>query len=398
MADNDNELMDSGVDPDAGVEIDLEPVAEKPQLVHSWTRINTFQTCPMLYKLVYLLKRKGFVNPIMVIGRVAHQAIGEYNNHCLKNKVESDFLKWKDFGYKALTESNLDPELNAEALRLVEQYAQSHIVSQESTVGAEEEIAVNKNWEQVDWLSPDVWLRVILDFLQIQGNICKITDYKTGWSMKADPFQLKIYALVIKKLYPQVTDFQIEIDYIRHEWQKMFTLTDEDIEEIERAVLSKIAKIESEEKFEPSIGVQCSYCPVWFACPAMKIGDVRKYVVPSKQDEAVALALEYEKYSRLASEVKKILKEYCDVEGDLIAGGRQYGFRVSNKFEFDIKDLYVALDEIGIDLLDYLTLDYRKFKALLHNANVLKVAKSIGEKKVSVTFSAKKADGKEDSE
>jgi CRISPR/Cas system-associated exonuclease Cas4 (RecB family) len=395
MAEND-ELLESGIEPDAGVILDDEPEVAKPQLVHSWTRINVFQHCPYQYKAIYLLKKKGEVNPLMIVGRVTHQAIANYNKHCLRIGADSDFGSWEQCSWDAIKESNLPAELNQEVLDMVKAYAQSHTVPQESVVGAEEEIAINRAGEQVDWLAKDVWVRVIIDLLQIQGNICKITDYKAGYAMKSDPFQLMIYAWVVKKLYPQVTDFQIELDFVRHEWQKLYTFSETDIDHIEKSVLAKIENIEKEEKFDPTIGVQCAYCPVWYCCPAMKAGDVTKWTLPKEEPEAIQLALEYEKYSRLASEAKKVLKEYCDTKGDLLAGGRRYGFNVSKKFEFDIKELFVELDQKGIDLLEYLTLDYRKFKTLLYREDILKLAKGIGQSKMSVSFTAKKADAKEE--
>lgn len=398
MSEENSGQEDSGIEVDAGVIPDIEKGELQPSRTHSWSRLSMFQNCPQQWKLMYMDKKKGEVNPLTNVGRVCHDAIGRYNNHCIKNKLTSDFDKWKEFAWQAIENSDLPPEYNNEIFKLMEQYAQTHEVDLESVVGAEEKFAINKNREQVDWLAPDVWLRIVIDYLQISGNVAKITDYKTTWAMKSDPFQLMIYAWAIKQIYPHVTDFQIEIDYIRHEFQVCQTFTEEDLADIERAILAKINRVEAEERFEPNIGVQCSYCPVWYACPAMSDTTIRRFQLPKSYIEASGLALELEKYSRMAGEIKKVLKEYCDNAGELTAGGRVYRFNVSNKYEFEISEMIMALNEMGIDFLEYLVVDYRKFKALMRDERVATVVKRMGTKKVSLTFTSKKADAKEESE
>jgi putative RecB family exonuclease len=399
MADGTEQQGGNGIDIDTAVMSDIEQGEETPQRTHSWSRLSMFQTCPQQYKLSYIDKLKGEVNPLTIVGRVCHDAIGRYNNHCIKNKLTSDFEKWKEFAWQAIEKSNLPPELNQEIFMLMEQYAQTHEVDLDSVVGAEEKMALNKKGDLVDWLAPDVWMRVILDYLQISGNVAKITDYKTTWAMKSDPFQLMIYAWAVKKVYPHVTDFQIEIDYIRHEFQATEYFEEDDMADIERAILAKTNAIENEVKFEPSVGIACSYCPVWYACPAMKtMGEQRRFVLPKTEAEAVTIALELEKTTRLSTEAKKVLKEYCDTKGDLVAGGRIYGFSVSSKYEFEIAEMIMTLNSMGINFLEYLVVDHRKFKALLQDARVAKIVKSIGTKKVSATFTSKKAGAKEESE
>jgi len=380
--------------------VELEDIREdipsvNPQLSHSWSKINKFETCPFQYKAIYLDKKKGEANYIMMIGSVVHEAIGDYNNHCIKKKITSDHDKWKDFAFGAIEKANLPAEYHEDVLTLTKQYADSHEVDIESVIGAEEKIAFNKDFEQVDWLAPDVWFRAILDYLQISGNIARIVDYKTGWAMKVNPFQLKIYAWVVKKLYPHVTDFQVEMDYIRHDYIDIKTMTEEDIEDVERKLMARVKHIESETKFEPRVGIQCSYCPVWYSCPSMKREDI-KYKMPKTTEEAQALALELEKTSRLSTEMKKVLKEFCDNNGALEAGGRVYKFNVSTSYDFgDLYNLYTALDEIGIDLFECINIDNRKFKALMENPKVRDIAIRLGEKKVGVSFTTSKSDSKE---
>jgi len=369
------------------VDIVNEPESKNPQKQHSWTRINTYETCALQYQLVYLKKKKGSVSPIMMIGRVGHDAIKLYNRYCIENKVTSAHEKWEELTWQALENSNLPAEHHPDLFNIVKEYVDSHEVDLESVIGAEEQLAFNRNMEQVEWMADDVWFRLIIDLLQIEGNVCKITDYKLGHAMTSNPFQLKIYAWAIKKLYPQVTNFQIELDYIRHSYQDLTLLTEEDIEDTEKKLFNRIAHIEKAEKFEPNVGVQCSHCPVWYACPVMTRKDI-KFKFPNTENEAVEMALELEKVSRLQKELRKVLKEYCDNKGTLEAGGRLYQFKVSVAYEYEnIAKLFTELDDIGIDLFEYINVDKRKFNKIAKNEKVIEITKLLGKKKVTVTFS-----------
>ena len=87
------ELAEAGLEPDAGVLTDDPSTAPDPQKIHSWTRINTFETCKFLYKGIYIDLRKGEKNPLMIVGHVVHEAVGLYNQHCIKQRVASDHDK-----------------------------------------------------------------------------------------------------------------------------------------------------------------------------------------------------------------------------------------------------------------------------------------------------------------
>ena len=374
------------------IELTDEPIARNEQKIHSYSRINLYETCPYLYKCVYIDRKKGGTNPIMLIGRVAHEAVSLYNKACIDNKISNDHENWEKYYWQALKKENINTQYHEDIKKLFKAYVDAHEIDLESVIGAEEKIAINRNYELVDWLSDDVWIRGIIDYLQIEGTICKITDYKMGYAMKSDPYQMKFYGWLIKKLYPQVTDVQIEINHIRYEYVETFTMTERDIEEFEKSVLNRLEHIEEQTKFEPNIGIQCSYCPMWFCCPSMKHED-EALKMPKDPKEAEQIALKLEKYSKLALELKKILKEYCDKAGKLEAGGAVYDFKISTTYAFDaLDDLYIELDKLGINLMEYVNIDNRKLKGLMKTDSIDKIVKVLAKKKVSVRFTKSKSD------
>jgi len=155
--------------------------------------------------------------------------------------------------------------------------------------------------------------------------------------------------------------------------------------------LSKTTKIENDTKFEPNVGVACSYCGCWQYCSAMKREDV-VFKMPENDKEAISAALELEKYTRLASEAKKVLKVYCDKAGGLIAGGREWLFNPSSKWVFkNIGELIIEAEKVGVDIFDILSIDNARLKKkMIFNEKFKDVVEKLATKKVTISFTSKK--------
>ena len=372
-------------------EIAKKPVETARGISHSWTKISDYSTCPAMYKMKHLEKMPQEANPLMLVGRVTHNAINIYNKHCLKNRVEHDFEMWKPSAYLALEQENLPSENYAEVLEMVKNYADSHTVPLESTLGSEEMVAVTRDYKECAWDSPDAWFRIVADLLQIAGDMGKITDYKAGWLLTAPKFQLQIYACILSKIYPQVSVWDVEWDFTRHEYQTGFRIEQEELEDIEKMILTKTNRIEKEVKFKCQVGIACSMCSFWHWCPAMKQGREVMFKMPKTLAEANKLASDLEIYTRWKEESQKLLKQYCDEQGEIITGGRKFGFNVSNKWEIaDVSELIVRAEEIGMDIFDVLTVHNTKLKRHMDNPKFVELLKDIGRKKVVVSFSSKK--------
>lgn len=375
--------------------IEVVPASAAP-MKFSWSKINSYETCPFMFKCQSIDNRITEVNPLMIVGRVTHHAINLYNKHCFAKKVEHDFDKWKDCAYMALETENLEAEHYPDVMKMVESYAQSHMIPLESAIGAEEGIALTRDYKVTEWMAPDVWFRSQLDYLQIAGNQAKITDYKSGWLLSAPKLQMKIYAWAVKKAYPQVEQFEIEVDFVRHEYQERFTVTDEEIPEIERMILTKTNKIEKDTKYKPNVGIACSYCGCWRWCPAMKEQDIG-FKMPMDDQEAAALAAKLEQYTKLKAEAQKILRTFCDNHGEVIAGGKKYGFSVSSGYDIeDVSQFIAGAEDLGVDVFDCLTINNRDLKPKLMNEAFKEFVEKIAKKTIAVKFTSKKYKEKED--
>ena len=66
-------------------------------------------------------------------------------------------------------------------------------------------LAVDKDWNEVDWDSEDMWFRCILDALTLHGSEkAVIYDWKTGKEYPEHIHQREIYACAVNSIYPDV--------------------------------------------------------------------------------------------------------------------------------------------------------------------------------------------------
>lgn len=68
---------------------------------------------------------------------------------------------------------------------------------------AETQIALDENYQPVEWFDRRVWVRCVIDFGAINGSHAVLLDYKTG-KPKPDSDQLRLFAAVIMALRPEV--------------------------------------------------------------------------------------------------------------------------------------------------------------------------------------------------
>jgi len=375
--------------------------ADKPALDrtirHSWTRISDYQACPFMWKMMHIERKVREDNPVMATGRAIHKAIAIYNQHCLDTQATHDFPFWEAAYKQALREEPLDQEYYSTVAGMMKAYAESHEIDMDSAIGAEEKVALTREFKPTEWMAKDVWFRLIIDYLQIRGTVARITDYKAGWLLTTRKMQLKLYAWAIKKVYPQVTDFEMVIDYVRHEHQEVFHINESELPGIEEELLIITAQIEADTKHKPQVGISCTYCSCWRWCPAMKEEDV-PFKLPTNHEEAQAIAVRVEKFTKLKDEATKVLKEYCNQFGEVDAGGKNYGFRPSHTWIFkNIPELIAKMDDKGIDIFSCLSVNNTQLKKEMRKNEIIKaVVENVGDKKISVSFTGKKIKAPDD--
>ncbi|MBC7340920.1 MAG: PD-(D/E)XK nuclease family protein [Clostridia bacterium] len=331
---------------------------------YSHTRFSLFEACPRAYKLQYRDRVPAAASEAVLIGRVVHKIIAEYDRHLLARGLETDITALPEIAARVFYQepSALGSAGFAEVMRIIEGFGGAHVFHPDVTVGIEEQIKFE--------VSPGVMYWGVLDLLEIDGDKATIVDYKTDWRVRTeaeverDP-QLAIYAWAVKREYPQVEEFEARLEFVRHGVVRHACIDERDVEQAESRVLGMIAQIEAEKEFAPRPGAACSWCGYAGVCPAVRnIGSGQ--VVCASAEDAKRIAGELALLERQVEDRKKALSAWCAANGPVESGGLVWGhWATPSKAVEDAKHFAELVEAMGEDPWQYLSVDGRKLKKLL---------------------------------
>jgi hypothetical protein len=79
----------------------------------------------------------------------------------------------------------------------------------------EQTLAFDAVWQEVDWLSPDVWVRMKLDATVLKKTKARAIDFKTGKEYPDKHYeQIELYALALFAKYPDLKTVDCELWYL----------------------------------------------------------------------------------------------------------------------------------------------------------------------------------------
>lgn len=132
---------------------------------------------------------------------------------CPKQYYHLNVVKdFQDTGSEASNDGNLVHEALAKriAKKVPLPLEQRHLegmavkfASLPGTIKVEMKLAVNRKLEPVDYFANDVWVRVVIDYLNVQEDIGLLVDWKTG-KRKPDFTQLGLSAAVLARWMPEL--------------------------------------------------------------------------------------------------------------------------------------------------------------------------------------------------
>lgn len=218
----------------------------------SWSRLSDYNQCPLKFKLKYIDKSPKFkedekASPHLVRGSNVHQALENYvvqvqSNGQLEVKVTSL------------------PEVEA-TKPFVDRFLNNY-----TTVIPETQIAINKDWERVEWFSKDAYYRAILDLIAIRPSDAVIVDYKTGKMRDYDggpsgKGQLHLSGAIGLHLWPDIPEITTTYAYVDHKQTISRKFTQADRQELRRHFDEEHDKVNSDTKFKPTVNEFCKWCP-----------------------------------------------------------------------------------------------------------------------------------------
>ena len=251
--------------------------------IYSHSRLSTYETCPLQYKLKYIDKieveeEEGIE---AFLGSRVHEALEKlyrdfrysklltldelaryYNNLWDKNWNDAVVITKKDYSAKNYKDTGI---------KCIEDYYSRYApFNQAVTMGIEEPISFS--------LSGDgkYKIRGYIDRLdRTKDNIYEVHDYKTSGSLPLQEYvdddrQLALYEIGIREKFPDVKEVRLVWHYLIFDTEISSKRTPEQLLDLRKETIALIDAIEADKEFKHKESNLCGWCDYWTYCPAKK--------------------------------------------------------------------------------------------------------------------------------
>ncbi|MBI5122747.1 ATP-dependent helicase [Candidatus Roizmanbacteria bacterium] len=255
------------------------PKEETPSIYNptyiSYSQLQTFQTCPLHYKLRYIMNVPTAPAPALSYGISVHSTLRDFTQQ-IKNgeKITAEDIKnllktnWMNQGYQGKTH---EAQAYQQAEKMLIGVAQQTLTEKPNTIAIE--------------LPFNFWLNKKQGSLKVGGRIdrvdklpdgrIEIIDYKTGHNVPTEKkvkedFQLSFYALaanLVKDAIFNVTPDEIVLTlyYLEANQKLSTTRSKKDLEDAKEKILSMVDEIENS-GFRCAGGMFCKNCEYAMLC------------------------------------------------------------------------------------------------------------------------------------
>ncbi len=128
----------------------------------------------------------------------------------------------------------------------------------------EQQIALDSNWQVVDWFAKNAWVRVISDLTQLNEAAAVVWDWKTG-KQKDDFTQLKLNAAITMHLAPEVESVKLCYYWTKTRSITTDTLSRDQLPEFWGGMLKRVQRYQErfdKQDFPPNPNPFCKGCIV----------------------------------------------------------------------------------------------------------------------------------------
>lgn len=311
----------------------------------SYSKLNTFLTCPQKYYLKYNLKIPEIENQEMQIGGALHEAI-----HCmLKNTTVNPAL---------------DDFIARTAQKVIEYLKFKYVI-----IGSE--VFFEIPFEDVEFQG-------FIDIVaKDKNNKLYVLDFKLG---TGNLLQTKIYARMLEKAKNRLVDFvgllkiSLNDDPVVSEYIRPF----DNREDVDKFLQQTISDIKSEQNFSPKPGTQCLACAYVELCPL-------KTFILEKRLESLSLQQKLDLLNYVDAFKDVLQKQLKDVlqTTDRIESENAVAFLEETTYKrLTVKKLP---DEVYTTLFDAYGFDAFELKKELVEEHFPNLFKTISQKRLKIT-------------
>ena len=256
-------------------------ISDKPLAINyvSYSQLATFQTCPLHYKLRYILNFPSPAAPALSYGISVHASLRDILlTNRSEEKIDDAQIKkilkknWINEGYSGKTH---EQQTYTQAEKILSDFWKNYVKEKPDTVGIETPFSF---WlTQTERSGQDkVKAGGRIDRIdKIADNKIEIIDYKTGKNMldekKAkDDLQLSFYALAATEVHDQIFNkapdqVVLTLHYLEENQKISTTRSKEDLLVAKEKILSIVSEIEKSD-FRCAGGRNCQNCEYKMLC------------------------------------------------------------------------------------------------------------------------------------
>lgn len=306
----------------------------------SHSRLSTFEQCPQKFKFAYIDEVETEILRTIetYMGDIVHQTLEKLYKDLkfLKLNTEEELVSF----YNELWEKEWDdrilivkgyPKENYKMLgaRMVSDYYRRYAPFNEGKVlGLETQDFLELNDEYK--------IHIRIDRLMMkEDGVYEIHDYKTNSSLKKQSEldkdrQLAIYAMGVKKMYPDAKQVILVWHFLAFDKEMRSTRTTEQLTDLKNEILALIERINKEKEFKPNQSPLCDYCeykpmcPIWIHLYNLE----KKSVEEFKADEGLNLVNEYAELKVKEKEIQEkidVIAEKIKKFSDFFGAKKVYG-------------------------------------------------------------------------
>ncbi len=301
--------------------------------IYSYSRLGTYENCPLQYKLHYIDKITTEEEGIEAfMGSRIHETLEKLYKDLILSKMNTieELIEyynelwdkeWHDEVFISKEDKTAEDYKKTGERAIRDYYARYHPFDQNKTLWTERFVSFDLGDENYK-------LRGYLDRLdKTPADTLEIHDYKGSGNLPTQAKldmdrQLALYQLAVQDAFPDFESIELVWHYVLFDTELRSRRTEEQLEELKAEYRALIDEVEAEEEFAPKESALCDWCGYWEYCPCKKhLVQIEELPVEERKKEKGYELVD--RYVDLKEQEKQLGEEIDEVKGELIEYARE---------------------------------------------------------------------------
>lgn len=236
----------------------------------SYSSFNTFNLCPLKFKLGYIDRIKTPEKPEFFFGSLIHEVVQNALRQDPIIPTADELLKYyRDHFHPEVFKTELDAKQYLElGEKMIRHFHDNHKPALRNIMAIEKRFQIPLNDKHI--------LSGVIDRVdKLPIGAFEVIDYKTSKKLPSQgevdkDKQLCTYNLAIETLWPDAKDIRLTLYFLKHNEQISTTRRGDEVEAIKEELIQTAENIEHEENWKPKQNPLCDWCEYGNLCPLQK--------------------------------------------------------------------------------------------------------------------------------